>query len=921
MATVAQDIRDNLKARGVLDSWIRHGFEPQGKQGRYPIFDLDGQVIGHRLKLLTGKQKYLWSPSKPKHALAEWYILPGTAEAIAKADGICYLANGEPALHAYHTATVYNSIATTLSEVAVPPNVIEILIQLGVKTLVNIADSDNAGVLAATNWRDALHESGIGYQARQWDKALGDKADANDLWKWTSFNPDAFKTGLDATQALLLPSFEKPVVYIPDDSLPDITDKLTRALIDAIQPNMTGKVHKGWRMHRCIHHDDDKASAGINPQTGVINCFACGSHSPYESADALGIDWRGMYPKRERPQQRPTMTDAQQTDYSEPPVFNPERLEAFVETLERGERIQQCTIQDELSVKAVAYAAFDQYKSWWKTEEIPAMLYSAILNLANTRSETARVLGLMHKALLNGRLNWVLFTEADVIDAIGLDKRLVRKALQDLKEWSLVHFLSGGYIYNILHSETALNYFAHYPRTGRKPQWYTINFDLITICEEIFKRLEVRFREKLHRKTYAARTRKMAEDMGFDRVADWNGIQQRNEIVMASDALSKRQEHKLQTELCGDGTHWFGWQKALENPTIYPIDWNEVDSIKGLRSQLLIHHIQNVCSENTREDLRRLVGGSDSTLQSLYEDNHIATQQQFEKLDIAADFDDLREVTREKQRDLRGVIQKVSFKYKGEKGWHPQELPLEKVAYQYASDRERITRVFMLVCKPSRQWLMSEEEIEAKQAEVETQENSVSETPVTKVYEPIAASTPSYKTHEKKFSRSQDAIAIRMFSPHELVGDTVFDVDKEPVFKMQQAGDIERWLNDHALIKTVNKQNGEERVVSLKKWAMVEGDKKTNYIVKPYRNSDDTYIDWDLKTRLLLRNKREKHLEHLNTPEPVTEVESKIIPLPLKPKVELDERTRLFLEFCDRRMERENKVMKYLFISDVDKAG
>ena len=913
MTTVAQDIRSNLSGRGILDSWLRHGFEPQGNQGRYPIFDLDGQVIGYRLKLLTGKQKYLWSPGKPKNTLSEWYILPGTADAIAKADGICYLANGEPALHAFHTAQVYNSLSTTLSEVSVPRNAVDILRQLGVTRLIWIADNDYAGYLSSINWRNALRGSGIDFEAAAWGKVLvdkvtdenkpykacadvADKADGCDIWMDVQFNCTAFQERLTGAIPLPLPApVDKPKDFNENDF-----DETPQGLIDAMVTALVGgygyKVTRGWANGKSIFRDERRKSFGVNTQSGFGHDFATDEwYHPIKVAERLNIDWKRFYPQREKESQfTPQQIEAAQ-----------KRLEAHVAEMERLERLGDGKAT--LSINAMRYAKGD-YRSWWGSQEVPKGMYSAVLNLANTRSETARVLGLIHKSLLKGTLNWVLFTEADVVQATGLDKRLVRKALQDLKEWSFVHFLSGDYIYNILHSETAQNYFAHYPTTGRKPQWYTINFDLVTICEEIFKRLEVRFREKLHRKTYAARTRKMAEDMGFDRIADWKGIERRNEIVMTSDVLSKRQEAKLQSELYGDGTHWYGWQKAMEDTTEYTINWNEVDSIKGLRSQLLLYHIQNVCSENTREDLRRLVGGSDSTLQSLYDDNHIATQQQFEKIDIAADFDDLRDVFREKQRDLRGVIQKVSFKYKGDKGWSPQELPLEKTAYQYATDNARIARVFMLVCKPSRQWLMSEEEIEAKLAEVEAQgSDTASETSEPKAYEPVAVSTPTYRTHEKKFSRSQDAIAIRMFSPHELIGDTVFDMDKEPVFKIQKAGDVERWLNDHALIKTVNKHTGDEKIISLKKWTTVEDTIKEGYIVKPYRNSDDTYIDWDMRTRLLLRGKREKHLAKLDEPEPIAEPEQKIIPLPLRPNVEIDERTRLFLEFCDNRWKREHK--------------
>ena len=925
------DIDGVLERRGILGSCARHQWQPQGNGWRYPVFDLSGQVIGYRLKLLKGDRKYLWSPEKPKHELADWYILPDTAQAIQDAGGICYLANGEPALHAYRQAQVYNSIATTLSEISVPSNVADVLRQLGVTRLIAIVDNDRAGYQSAMAWRDNLRGKGIDFEACVWGTSLVDrvyrddngneypyvmcddvqeKHDGNDIWQQVSFDIPAFYQRVSNAITLPLPVPEQKEEW-SDSEFEETPQGLILAICSAAEARgLKGHSGKDWLNGKSIFRDEKAASFGIHKASGIGYDFALKQgYSVYAVAEQLNIDWRSYYP----------------VYTPKAPDFTPEQITAAEMRLQAVYESELKQIED--TEEKNAYAALNadvqrfldgDYRSWWDSDEIPYHVYSALLNLMNTRSETPRVIGLMHRAFMSGRLNWVLFTVADIVDATGLDKRIVSNALEDMQSMSLVRFQSGNYLREILYTETVLNYFSHYATTGKKPKWYTLNFNLGSIEATLFDQLEIKFREKYHKKTYAKRNKSMAYELGIETIEDWRKLERRNEIVMKHDKPSKAAERKLVTEMEGDGTVWFGWRVALANPTTCPIDWSVIDSIKGLRSQLLVYHIQRVSGENTREDLRRLVGGNDSTLQALYEDNYIATKQQFERVDIPADFADLRDAQREQQTKYRGMIRKLSFQYEGVKGWQPQLL--DKAAYYYAKDSDKIERVFMLICKPSKQWLMSAEEIEIKQAQ-EADSDTASESVATsdvQVEKAIAAKSPSYQQHDRRFAHQQMRRAVFIFTPYQLVGDVILDNDKTVIYKAQTDGDIELWLNDHAQVRLINKKAETEVIMRLND---VQKELPEHLTVKPLRVSVELdgkpYEDNDDETNKVFAEKRVNRIIALVQPKAAQAPKPEQKPLPTpQPKRELTEREKLFMDFWTRRFEREyaNQKNRYEWV-------
>lgn len=919
----ASRINRILSERGILESAVANGWQAQGERGwRYPVFDLAGQAIGYRVKQIDRDPKYLWSPAKPQHPFAEWYILPETSRAIAAHGGLCYLANGEPALHAYHSGGIKHSIATTLSEISVPANVIDILQQLGVTRLVSIVDNDYAGYQAAIKWRDALRGSGIDFEACTWGKVQSNKVyiddfgnehpyiacddiepkiDGNDVWKLTAFDNTAFQTWIADVIPLPLPVPQEKPQQVAQEY-----DKTPQGLLDAILNAASASGLKGrgkWLNGKSIFREEKKPSFGISKEHGYGKDLATGEiYSTFTVAERLNIDWKAYYPKqlhsKKSQQQKQREAETLETAH----VTQKEKVLAAWEQ-SRWRWTTEAAI-DELSVKAMACQVWGQYKSWWTTKTPPKGMISAILNLSKSRSETARVLCLLHDAFRRGLINWAMFTIADIEDVLNVDPRVLRSALKDLQEWSLVRLLSGGYLKEILHSETALNYFSDYAATGKKPQWYTLNFDMDEIAGNIYTRLETVMLEKIHRRTYARRSSKIAESLGVETVQDLRPLQQRSEIVMQTDMDSKAAANKFQLEMEGDGVYWHGWQSELHNPTAFPIDMSQCENIQELRAQLLIHWITEVCGENTREDLRRLIGGSDGTLQTLYEDYHIDTEQQYERVEVVANFRDLRPVLREKQQQYRGMVRKISFKYRQKKGWDPQLL--ESAPLYYAKDSYKITKVWMLICKPSKQRMMTDEEIAIKVVTEAAQMSGPEVIEPEKKTGPMAITSPAPVSPRKKFSHFQAKLDVFMFTPYKLVSDIVLDDKQNVIYKAPSDVDLMRWLADNAQVRLHEKRTGKQKIALLKDVkATPDG-----YELRPYRMSCEIhgkpFVDTDGETMRVLNGKRDKQIEALEQKAQAPVILQQKVMEEKAPR-ELSEYDRRTLDFIQRRWEREHK--------------
>jgi hypothetical protein len=260
---------------------------------KYPIYNpLTNEIIGHRATLFNKAdvnvfgRKYWWSPSKPESKLAEWYILPSAVKAIQDAGGVAYLANGEKSLLAYVAAGVYNVVATTHTEQRIPD--LTMLKNLGVTHLINPFDNDNAGRDSAVKWVDVCEIANITYEMRQWTTDTP-KYDAGDLWIECGFDANKFKQALQDTAIYVAPKRvvtpKEKKVYLGHE---DLATKIANALGKSGDSVKANGYTKNFACPMGTH-EDSNPSAGLHMATGIINCFACGVHSPIAVAERLGI--------------------------------------------------------------------------------------------------------------------------------------------------------------------------------------------------------------------------------------------------------------------------------------------------------------------------------------------------------------------------------------------------------------------------------------------------------------------------------------------------------------------------------------------------------------------------------------------------------------------------------------------------------
>lgn len=291
-----------LKERGIFDQAMNAKWDFRWYRGAfgwsYPIIGYDGNEIARRWKAIDDINaeragcKYAWDGGKPNHPDANWYYLGPITWHIKENQGVCYIANGEPALLAYHAGGVPNVIATTAGENTIPDDTVSRCKQLGITRLIYPYDNDDAGRKSASKWRDAIAGSGIDFEALTFEEILPDKADANDLWIDVKFNASEFQYSLECLPTGRLLGPRKKVEYGRYNSNTENNGQLADAI--ASHFGLTGgRVRQGFyakKVH-CPFHDDNHASAGIAADSGVLHCFSnCGVIDPMSVASFIGID-------------------------------------------------------------------------------------------------------------------------------------------------------------------------------------------------------------------------------------------------------------------------------------------------------------------------------------------------------------------------------------------------------------------------------------------------------------------------------------------------------------------------------------------------------------------------------------------------------------------------------------------------------
>lgn len=809
------DIADKLKARFGTDitSFPRLKCRTVGQTLRIPLFDFDGKIFTERVKNFadTGP-KYWWSEgAKPTHELSDWYILPGTKAAIGLANGVCYLTNGEPATLTLSVAQVYNNFCTTLSEISVPKNILEVMAHLGVTEFRYLIDKDKTGLKAAINWRDALLGSGITFKAYHMPDHLPDKSDVNDLWIYHKFNVESFQKALSELERAILPQLE--VKRPPNVDFEFDSQGLVAAIQDALQISgaFTGTAfkNKNWLQIKCIYHDEKNASAGFDPQTGVINCFHCGAKSPKESAEVLGINWRAFLPDKPNPRKKP-----QNRIIPIEEVYNPQS------------RSYEQVIDDDIMARQLAYES-GNYVSWFSGNELPIAVLSAVMVLADGRSSMPLVFGKMHHALKTGKLK-SYFTINDIIEATSVRRGTIVKALETLIQWGFVHFLKTQYLYIDSNKDKVSQESVH--KSGKPSQVFAIEMDsdVLRVC--LLHMLEVHYQEKYFRRAIAPRNEFMALQLGLIDDSDWRQFKARGKAAQ-SDKDNKAAQRSYQKEIRGDGYNWRGWELALKTDLTVPIDWDEVKSCKDLRGQILTWWVLNIRNINSRDELQRLLGCSDPIIDSVMAGSNLTSDLQsddYKTEEIPSSVKGMRILFNKIQREKRGHCWSIKFKIKAKQdkdGKWEKSYTISAMDYSYlrvfASHVGEIDYIFFLLSTPSKQRPMTADEIKDRDWENAIQEGknhgervaeterddlviensrtteSVSDEPQVELTEPRIKSEKDRFTYHHLFN--QIRLEVHCFTDYKLLPDcTLMGSDNEIVRSRGELLSIIKYLNDIA---------------------------------------------------------------------------------------------------------------------------
>jgi hypothetical protein len=281
-----------LIKRGIAQSAYVMRWTSESYRWVYPVFDFDGNIITYRTKSYdsNASRKYTW---KPNSNGAKYYHHPEIRQHIADANGVLYIANGEPSVLAYHAVGIYN-VLCWFGEGNIPSTFIEDINELGATSLIYAPDNDEAGRKSASKLRDLLHDKDIPLTVLDISAHVDRKGDTNNLWMNVEFDRDHFIDTLKSCPPLVLPAYEAPkpkptYTYHPDDNL-DAKEQLFIRL--GVYGTPTDK--NGWTRKKICNplRDDKHPSMNINLVTGVGHDWGSDTnHSPKELCEYFGIEW------------------------------------------------------------------------------------------------------------------------------------------------------------------------------------------------------------------------------------------------------------------------------------------------------------------------------------------------------------------------------------------------------------------------------------------------------------------------------------------------------------------------------------------------------------------------------------------------------------------------------------------------------
>ena len=329
--------------------------------------------------------------------------------------------------------------------------------------------------------------------------------------------------------------------------------------------------------------------------------------------------------------------------------------------------IEQCQSATESATQAdIAEKAEDRLQEhkplWWWLSTPPVAWISLLLSFGyNSASTVIR----LHRAFLAGKLDPAHFTVGEAMEATGLNRARIDKALKYLDDVFFSSDLSTYGGVEIQHSKST--------KKGRKQKTYCI----ITgkqLRDKALEAITVRLREHCFVGVPAMPDASFASnnDLTDDDLELWE-----QHVMLLRSRLSEEERKPFDSanrlfrrELSGDSRGWQGWRQALSYKHLHLNIGDEWDNDRDIRHALLQAYLEYHDGEthHTRAEYRRLLGYvSDGTLQNDYKAVGVETIPQFEQTQPQpVDVDKLDEQIDKAQRTHRGRLVELRITRAGE---------------------------------------------------------------------------------------------------------------------------------------------------------------------------------------------------------------------------------------------------------------
>jgi len=286
------------------------GGNPAGQAGSFTgyVYPISPTLNEKRYKKRPGQpgSKYLWVWKKPRGL--HFYDVDGRlTERVKQADGVLYLAAGEPDVWAYWEAGIHNATCLLQGESdPLPLQLVQELVAMEVKTVRGAPDRDKAGRTWTRNLAEAFSGSPIQLDLRELPYDKDSKADVGKYLQ--DVGAANFRLQFEGRPSVDVVSFtsndsskvpkRQPKPARATTLATGLYDRWCIELVEAAAirtwniPAPNGKKFSGRTIH-CPHpsHEDRTPSASWNYQTHELKRFGCDhTFKTKEVAELLGVD-------------------------------------------------------------------------------------------------------------------------------------------------------------------------------------------------------------------------------------------------------------------------------------------------------------------------------------------------------------------------------------------------------------------------------------------------------------------------------------------------------------------------------------------------------------------------------------------------------------------------------------------------------